>query len=58
MLPDAVLPRLGVPLGDSAHGWILLRTIGAKQCNLSIVVKQALVDIDAVFDGQPLTVDA
>ena len=53
-----VLPRLGVPLRDSAHGWILLRTIGAKQCNLSIVVKQALVDIDAVFDGQPLTVDA
>ena len=58
MLGDMALPVLGVPLGDSAHSRVLLRPICAQQRNLSIVLKQALVDIDAMFDGQPFVVDS
>ena len=58
MLGDMTLPVFGIPLGDSAHGRVLLRSICAEQRNLSIVLKQALVDIDAMFDGQPFVVDS
>jgi hypothetical protein len=46
-----VLPMLGIPFGDSAHGRVLLRPICAQQRNLSVVLKQALVNVDAMFEG-------
>jgi hypothetical protein len=49
---------LGIPFGDSAHGRVLLRPICAEQRNLSVVLKQALVDIDAMFESQPFVVDS
>gem|GEM_PF-5190173 len=58
MLGDLVFPVLGIPLGDSAHGRVLLRPICTEQRNLSVILKQAFVDVDAVFDGQPFVVDS
>jgi hypothetical protein len=58
MLGDLVFPMLGIPLGDSPHGRVLLRPICAEQRDFSIVLKQAFVDVDAVFDGQPFVVDS
>lgn len=57
MLGDMTLPVLGIPFGDSAHGRVLLRSICAEQRDFSVVLKQALVDVDAMFKSQPLVVD-
>ena len=58
MLGDMALPVLGIPFGDSAHGRVLLRSICAEQRDFSVVLKQALVDVDAMFESQPLVVDS
>jgi hypothetical protein len=58
MVGDMALPMLGIPFGDSAHGRVLLRPICAEQRNLSVVLEQALVDIDAMFESQPFVVDS
>jgi len=42
---------IGTPFGDSAHGRVLLQSVCAEQRNLSVVLKQSLVDIDAMFEG-------
>jgi hypothetical protein len=52
------LPVLSVPLWYSPHSGVLLRAVGAQQRNLSVVLKQALIDVDAMLDGQPFVVDA
>ena len=58
MLSDMTLPVFGIPLRDSAHGWVLLRPVCAEQRDFAIVLKQALVDIDAMFESQPFVVDS
>ena len=55
---NMVLPVFSVPFRYSPHSGVLLRTVSAKQGNLSVVLKQALVDVDAMLDGQPFVVDA
>ncbi|CAB4645772.1 unannotated protein [freshwater metagenome] len=51
MLGDMALPVFGIPFGDSAHGWVLLRPVCTEQRDFSVVLKQTLVDIDAMFAG-------